>query len=73
MGVLYCREKDSCFDSLIQECVRVFLDRREGTLRHLHADFSRLQTPDEKVTSSLPSSLSLLSLSLLSLSLVKMV
>ena len=46
------RDKENCFESLIQECVRVFLDKKEAKLKRLQYDFSRFQSPDDKVKMS---------------------
>lgn len=45
------REKDSCFASLIQESVRIFLDKQDSRLEGLKLSFIRLQSHDEKVHS----------------------
>ncbi|XP_067940772.1 GTPase-activating protein and VPS9 domain-containing protein 1-like [Watersipora subatra] len=42
------RDKESCFSSLIQECVKVFLEKRDSRLRLLQKNFAKLQSPDEK-------------------------
>jgi len=46
---IFYSEKENCFDSLIAECVRVFLEKKDARLKRLQNEFTQSQSPDEKV------------------------